>query len=51
MEIAIVLLTGITVGFISTLFGLGGGIIMVPVLSLILPFSHLEAVATTALMK
>ncbi len=47
METAIVFLTGIAVGFISTLFGLGGGIIMVPVLSLVLPFSHLEAVATS----
>jgi uncharacterized membrane protein YfcA len=47
MELFIVFLTGIAVGFISTLFGLGGGIIMVPVLSLILPFSHIEAVATS----
>jgi len=43
----IILLTGIGVSFISTLFGLGGGIIMVPILSLILPYSHLEAVATS----
>jgi uncharacterized membrane protein YfcA len=35
------------VGIVSTLFGIGGGIIMVPVLSLILPFSHLEAIATS----
>ncbi len=47
MELFIVFMTGIAVGFISTLFGLGGGIIMVPILSLILPFSHLEAVATS----
>jgi len=48
MEIyIIVFLTGIGVSFISTLFGLGGGIIMVPILSLILPYSHLEAVATS----
>jgi len=32
---------------LSTIFGLGGGIIMVPLLSLILPFSHLEAIATS----
>lgn len=43
----LIFLTGICVSFISTLFGLGGGIIMVPVLSLILPYSHLEAVATS----
>ena len=47
MDIVVVFATGIAVGFISTLFGLGGGIIMVPVLSLVLPFSHLEAVATS----
>lgn len=43
----IIFLTGIGVSFISTLFGLGGGIIMVPILSLILPYSHLEAIATS----
>ena len=42
-----IFLTGIGVSFISTLFGLGGGIIMVPILSLILPYSHLEAIATS----
>lgn len=42
-----VILTGVAVSFISTLFGLGGGILMVPVLSLILPFSHIEAIATS----
>ena len=48
MEIYILIFfTGIGVSFISTLFGLGGGIIMVPILSLILPYSHLEAVATS----
>src|SRR5210317_812438 len=48
MEIyLLVFITGIGVSFISTLFGLGGGIIMVPILSLILPYSHLEAVATS----
>lgn len=44
---AIIFLTGIGVSFISTLFGLGGGILMVPILSLILPYSHLEAIATS----
>jgi uncharacterized membrane protein YfcA len=48
MEIYILIfITGIGVSFISTLFGLGGGIIMVPILSLILPYSHLESVATS----
>jgi uncharacterized membrane protein YfcA len=47
MDILVVFATGVAVGFISTLFGLGGGIIMVPVLSLVLPYSHLEAVATS----
>jgi uncharacterized membrane protein YfcA len=42
-----ILITGVMVSFISTLFGLGGGILMVPVLSLILPYQHLEAVATS----
>jgi uncharacterized membrane protein YfcA len=40
-------LTGIAVSFISTLFGLGGGILMVPILSLILPFTHIESIATS----
>jgi uncharacterized membrane protein YfcA len=35
------------VGMVSTLFGIGGGILMVPLLSLVLPFSHLEAIATS----
>ena len=43
----VILLTGISVGLVSTIFGIGGGIIMVPLLSLILPFSHLESIATS----
>jgi uncharacterized membrane protein YfcA len=43
----LLLLTGLSVGFVSTIFGIGGGIIMVPLLSLILPYSHLEAIATS----
>ena len=43
----IIFFTGAVVSFISTLFGLGGGIIMVPILSLFLPYSHIEAVATS----
>jgi uncharacterized membrane protein YfcA len=44
----IIFLTGSCVSFISTLFGLGGGIIMVPILSLLLHYSHLEAIATSS---
>ena len=40
-------LTGISVSAVSTLFGLGGGIIMVPVLGMITPLSHLEIIATS----
>jgi uncharacterized membrane protein YfcA len=40
-------LTGLGVSALSTLFGLGGGIIMVPVLGLITPLSHLEIIATS----
>ena len=43
----LILLTGVAVGLLSTVFGVGGGIIMVPILSLILPYSHIEAVATS----
>jgi uncharacterized membrane protein YfcA len=43
----IMLLTGVSVGLVSTIFGIGGGIIMVPLISLILPFSHIEAIATS----
>jgi hypothetical protein len=39
--------TGVAVGLVSTIFGVGGGILMVPLLSLILPISHLEAIATS----
>lgn len=42
-----ILLTGFGVSIISTLFGLGGGLIMVPILSLILPYSHIEAIGTS----
>ena len=43
----LIFLTGICVGLLSTLFGIGGGIIIVPLLSLIMPYSHLEAIATS----
>jgi uncharacterized membrane protein YfcA len=41
------LITGIAVGFVSTIFGIGGGILMVPLISLLLPLTHLEAIATS----
>jgi len=44
---SVILLAGLSVGLVSTIFGIGGGIIMVPLLSFILPFSHLEAIATS----
>ncbi len=47
LNYVIILVTGFGVSFISTLFGLGGGLIIVPMLSLILPFSHLEAISTS----
>ena len=43
----LIFLIGITVGFVSTVFGIGGGIIMVPLLSLLFSMSHLEAIATS----
>jgi uncharacterized membrane protein YfcA len=43
----IIFFTGIAVGFVSTIFGIGGGIIMVPLLSLLFSISHLDAMATS----
>ena len=39
--------TGIVVGIVSTIFGIGGGIIMVPLLSLLFSISHIESIATS----
>jgi uncharacterized membrane protein YfcA len=41
------IVTGVGVSALSTLFGLGGGIIMVPVLGWITTLSHLEIIATS----
>ena len=43
----IIIFTGVFVGFVSTVFGIGGGIIMVPLLSLLFSISHIEAMATS----
>ncbi|NPA24351.1 MAG: sulfite exporter TauE/SafE family protein [Deltaproteobacteria bacterium] len=42
-----VLIVGLAVGLISTIFGLGGGVLMVPTLTMITPFSHVEAIGTS----
>jgi uncharacterized membrane protein YfcA len=47
LKYAIIFITGFGVSFVSNVFGFGGAIIMVPVLSLLLPCSHLEAMATS----
>jgi hypothetical protein len=47
MEILAVLLIGMTAGILSTVFGLGGGVVMVPVLTLVTTIGHLEAMATS----
>lgn len=41
------ILVGITAGFMSSVFGLGGGIIIVPALNVYLQFNQHEAVATS----
>ncbi len=43
----IIFIVGLTVGLLSTIFGLGGGIIMVPVLTAIANLSQVEAMATS----
>ena len=40
-------LTGLVVGFFSALFGVGGGILMVPLLLLVAHFSERPAMATS----
>jgi uncharacterized membrane protein YfcA len=47
MTIALVLLLGFTAGVLSGLFGVGGGILFVPTLSLVVGLTHLEAQATS----
>jgi uncharacterized protein len=47
MTIALALLLGFTAGVLSGLFGVGGGILFVPTLSLVVGLSHLSAEATS----
>jgi uncharacterized protein len=47
MTIALALLLGFAAGILSGLFGVGGGILFVPTLSLVIGLSHLEAQATS----
>jgi uncharacterized membrane protein YfcA len=47
MEIGILVFTGFFAGFIGSLFGLGGGIVIVPVLTLIFGMSINEAIGTS----
>jgi uncharacterized membrane protein YfcA len=42
-----ILIAGLMVGMISTIFGIGGGILMVPLLTAITPLSQVEAMATS----
>jgi len=44
-----VVLVGLVVGLMSSLLGLGGGIVIFPVLSIYLGFSHHDAIATSKL--
>jgi len=47
MTIALALLLGFAAGVLSGMFGVGGGILFVPTLSLVVGLSHLEAQATS----
>jgi uncharacterized membrane protein YfcA len=49
LEAVAVILLGIAAGAVAGLFGVGGGIIFVPTLTLILGLSQLEAEATSLL--
>ena len=49
MDIVAVILLGVAAGVVAGLFGVGGGIIFVPTLTLILGLSQLEAEATSLL--
>ena len=42
-----ILTAGLAVGLISTIFGIGGGILMVPLLTAITPLTQVEAMATS----
>jgi uncharacterized protein len=47
MTLALVVLLGFVAGVLSGMFGVGGGILFVPVLSLVVGLTHLEAQATS----
>jgi uncharacterized membrane protein YfcA len=47
MTLAFVVLLGLAAGVLSGMFGVGGGILFVPTLSLVVGLSHLEAQATS----
>ncbi|MEM9087882.1 MAG: TSUP family transporter [Cyanobacteria bacterium P01_F01_bin.53] len=50
MEIALFLALGLTVGIISGLIGIGGGVLVTPALMFLLGFSQHEAQGTTLAM-
>jgi uncharacterized protein len=47
MTVALALVLGFAAGVLSGMFGVGGGILFVPTLSLVVGLSHLEAQATS----
>ncbi len=47
MTIALAIVLGLAAGVLSGMFGVGGGILFVPTLSLVVGLSHLEAQATS----
>jgi uncharacterized membrane protein YfcA len=47
--IALAIIIGVVAGVLSGLFGIGGGILLVPVLALVLGLDHVEAEATSLL--
>jgi uncharacterized membrane protein YfcA len=47
MTIAFALVLGLAAGVLSGMFGVGGGILFVPTLSLVVGLAHLEAQATS----
>jgi uncharacterized protein len=47
MTLALAVLLGFAAGVLSGMFGVGGGILFVPTLSLVVELTHLEAQATS----
>lgn len=47
MTLVLELITGVAAGFLAGMFGVGGGILMVPAMVLLLDFAQLEAQATS----